>query len=122
MSVWQIQSFWGSPLGLSKGPGFFIHLIYNLFGPDMTPYQGQCLGYLAYLDNILIYSKTEKEQLQMLDKAFKCLLKVALKIKQSKCSFFKEKIHYLGHLLSGTSIVHILANKTWGTYDTETHD
>ena len=36
----------------------------------------------------------------MLDKAFKCLLKAGLKMKLSKCSFFKEQIHYLGHLVS----------------------
>ena len=42
----------------------------------------------------------------MLDKAFKHWLKIKL----SKCSFFKEQIHYLGHLVSGTSILP-LANK-----------
>ena len=41
----------------------------------------------------------------MLDKAFKCLLKASLKIKLSKCSFFKEQIHCLGHLVSITSIL-----------------
>ena len=46
----------------------------------------------------------------MLDNAFKCLLKAGLKIKLSKCSFFKVQIYYLGHLVSGTSIL-LLANK-----------
>ena len=32
------------------------------------------------------------------------LLTAALKIKLSKCSFFKEQMHYSGHLVSGTSI------------------
>ena len=41
----------------------------------------------------------------MLDNAFKHLLKAGLKIKLSKCSIFKEQIHYLGHLVSGTSIL-----------------
>ena len=39
---------------------------------------------MAYLDDILIYSRTEKEHLEMLDNAFKCLLKAGLKIKLSK--------------------------------------
>ena len=60
---------------LFQGPDFFICLIYNLFGLDKTSTQGQGYGYLAYLDNILIYSRSEQEHLQMLDKAFKCLLK-----------------------------------------------
>ena len=40
----------------------------------------------------------------MISKAFECLQKAGLKIKLSKCSFFKHKIHYLGHLVSGTYI------------------
>ena len=39
----------------------------------------------------------------MLNNAFKCLCKASLKIKLN--SFFKEKIHYLGHLVSGASIL-----------------
>ena len=70
--------------------------------------QCQGCGYMAYLDDILIYSKTEKEHLEMLDNALKCLLKAKLKIKLSKCSFFKEQIHYLGHLVTGTSILPLM--------------
>ena len=76
------------PFGLSQGPDFFIWLIYDLFSLDKTSNQGQGSGYLAYLDDILIYSKTEKEHLQMIEKALKGLLKAGLKIKLSKCSFF----------------------------------
>ena len=46
----------------------------------------------------------------MLDKVFKYLLQARLKIKLSKCLFFKEQIHYLGQLVNGTSILP-LANK-----------
>ena len=102
--------FWRPPFGLSQGPDFFIWLIYDLFGLDKTSNQGQGSGYFAYLHVILIYSKTEKEHLQMLDKAFKCLLNARLKIKLSKGSLFKEQIHYLSHLVSGASILP-LANK-----------
>ena len=31
----------------------------------------------------------------MMEKAFECLIKAGLKIKLSKCSFFKEQIHYI---------------------------
>ena len=53
---------------------------------------------MTYLEDILIYSRTEKEHLET-------LLIARLKIKLSKCLFFKEQIHYLGHLVSGTSIL-----------------
>ena len=54
----------------------------------MVSMQGQGCGYMAYLDDILIYSRTEKEHLEMLDNAFKHLLKARFKMKLSKCSFF----------------------------------
>ena len=79
-------------------------------GLDKTFNQGQGFGYLAYLDDILVYSRMEKEHLQMLDEAFKYLLKARLKIKLSKYSFFQEQTHYIGHLVSETSIL-LLANK-----------
>ena len=41
----------------------------------------------------------------MLNKTFTCLIKTILKIILGKCSFFKEKFHYLGNLVSGTSIL-----------------
>ena len=67
---------------LSQGSDFLLHLAYfDLFRLDNASTQGQGSVYLAFLDNILIYSKTEKEHLQMLDKAFKHLLKIEL----SKC-------------------------------------
>ena len=48
------------PFGLSQGPVFFICLIYDLFGLNKTSNKSQGSGYYAYLDDILIYSQTEK--------------------------------------------------------------
>ena len=50
----------------------------------------------------------EEEHLGMISNAFESLHKAGLKIKLSKASFFKEQIHYLGHLDSGTSILPLL--------------
>ena len=41
----------------------------------------------------------EQEHLDMISNAFKHLQKPGIKIKLIKCSFFKEQIHYLGHLV-----------------------
>ena len=75
------------PFGLSQSPDFFIQLIYDLFGLNKTSNQSQSSGCLAYLNDILIYTKTEKEQLEMLNNGFEHLSKAGLKIKLSKCSF-----------------------------------
>ena len=76
------------PFGLSEGPYVIIQLIYDLFGLDKSSSKTQGSDYLAYLDDILIYSKIENEHLEMLNNVFKCLSKAGLEIELSKCSFF----------------------------------
>ena len=77
----------------------------TFYGLNNTSNQSQGSGYLAYLDDILIYNNTKKEHLEKLNNAFECLCKAGLKIKLSKCLFFKEHIHYLDHLVSGASML-----------------
>ena len=55
---------------------------------------------MGYLDDIIIFSKTEEEHLQHLKEIFVRLRKFGLKMKREKCSFFKKHIQYLGHLVS----------------------
>ena len=59
---------------------------------------------IAYLDNIVIFSNDELEHLQHLETVFKRLQDVGLKLKESKCDFFRSQIHYLGHMLSAEGI------------------
>ena len=54
----------------------------------------------AYLDDILVYSTSWKEHLQHFEMVFKCVKEANLKIKLSKCQFFKKYLYYLGHLIS----------------------
>ena len=59
---------------------------------------------IAYLDDIIKYSKTAKEHLDHLHKVFHKLCNVELTMKLSKCHFFTKEIQYLGHALSSTGI------------------
>ena len=54
----------------------------------------------VYLDDILVYSASWKEHLQHLKVGFKCLKEASLKINLTKCQFFKNHVHYIGHLIS----------------------
>ena len=58
----------------------------------------------GYLDDILIYSSGVEAHLEHLRKVFLRLREAKLKLKASKCSFFKKHIQYLGHLVSGDGI------------------
>ena len=55
---------------------------------------------MGYLDDIIVFSKTEEEHLQHLEEIFKRLKHFDLKMKHQKSSFFKKHLQYLGHLVS----------------------
>lgn len=55
---------------------------------------------VVFLDDILIFSKTEEEHIEYLRLVLEKLRGHAIYAKQSKCDFFKNEIHYLGHVIS----------------------
>ena len=58
---------------------------------------------MTYLDDI-IFSKNEEDHLRHIEEVFYQLRQAGLKIKPSKCDFFKSEIYYLGHLISADGI------------------
>ena len=59
---------------------------------------------IAYLDDIIIFSKTPQEHLSHICMVFEKLKSVSFSMKKSKCSFFSKEIQYLGHILSAAGI------------------
>ena len=59
---------------------------------------------IAYLDDIIIFSRTVEEHLDHIKQVFKKLRSTNLSIKLSKCHFFTKEIQYLGHILSTNGI------------------
>ena len=59
---------------------------------------------MTYLDDIIIFSENELQHLEHLETVFSQLREAGLRMKHSKCDFFKSKIHYLGHLISPEGI------------------
>ena len=55
---------------------------------------------IAYLDDIIIFSKTAEEHLYHIKQVLEKLRSVHLSMKLSKCHFFTKQIQYLGHILS----------------------
>jgi hypothetical protein len=54
----------------------------------------------VFLDDILIYSKSEEEHEHHLRLVLQVLKEHQLYAKLSKCSFYQKQIHYLGHIIS----------------------
>ena len=69
-----------------------------------------CLGELhlnwciIYLDDIIINSPTPEEHIIRLRGIFERLRTTGLKLQPSKCTFFKDQITYLGHIVSKQGI------------------
>ena len=59
---------------------------------------------LIYLNDIIVFSKTLKEHLIWLRAIFEKMKEAGLKLKLSKCEFFKKPITYLGHKISENGI------------------
>ena len=57
-----------------------------------------------YLDDVLVFSETPDNHIHHLNEVFKCFKEAGLKIKLSKCQFFKTQLHYLGHKISADSL------------------
>ena len=90
MGKWQFKLM---PFGLSQPPAYFQLLIDKVL-------MGCSSFTMGYLDDIIIFSKSEEEHLQHLEEIFMRLQKFGPQMKREKCSFFKKHIQYLGHLVS----------------------
>ena len=86
------------PFGLTNAPATFQRLMENCLG-DL--HLRSCI---IYLDDIIIYSKTPEEHVHRLSQVFEKLAAAGLKLKPSKCEFFKTEINYLGHVVSQDGI------------------
>ena len=84
------------PSRLAQAPAYFQKLINDVL-------KG-CNFAMGYLDDIIIYSITEKEHLEHLEEIFSRLRAAGLKLELEKCSFFRKHIQYLGHLISAEGI------------------
>lgn len=57
-----------------------------------------------YLDDILVYSRTEEEHLALLQQVFELLRQHKLFAKMKKCTFLRPETEYLGHILDRTGV------------------
>ena len=69
-----------------------------------------CLGnlhlcfYIIYLDDVIVFSKTPEEHVFRLRAVFEKLQQAGLRLKPSKCEFFRQELTSLGHVVSKDGI------------------
>lgn len=81
------------PFGLTGAPAAFMKWMQQLFHHLLDK------SVVVFLDDILIYSKTEEEHKQHLRQVLDILRKNQLYAKLPKCQLFKRSVNFLGHVL-----------------------
>ena len=101
LSQWDLYRIlwgWKKSFGLTNAPATFQQLMETCLGELHLQWCIICL------DDDIIFSKTHKEQITRLRAVFVKLAEAGLKLKPSKCEFFKRWIAYLRHIVSKDGI------------------
>ena len=96
----------------------FLRMLYGLCNTLVTfqRLMQNCLGKLnltyalIYLDDVIVFSRTEEEHLHCLQVVFACFLEHGLKLKLSKCHFLQDEITFLSHEISADGMKPGMAN------------
>ena len=86
------------PMGLCNAPGTFMQLMNETFADMLDK------SVLCFLDDILIYSRTEEEHVQHVRAVLRRLKERKLYGKLSKCEFMQREVEFLGHRIGADGL------------------
>ncbi|WVZ48601.1 hypothetical protein U9M48_000022 [Paspalum notatum var. saurae] len=84
--------------GLTNAPAFFMYLMNSVFMNELDKFV------VVFIDDILVYSKNEKEHEEHLRIVLSRLREHKLYAKFSKCAFWLKEVAFLGHILSAKGV------------------
>nr|GFC71995.1 hypothetical protein [Tanacetum cinerariifolium] len=97
--------------------GFIRPIFMDLMNRVCKPYLDKFV--IVFIDDILIYSKDEKEHEEHLKAILELLKKEELYAKFSKCEFWIPKVQFLGHVIDSQGIhvdpANIKSVKDWAS-------
>ncbi|XP_043226576.1 uncharacterized protein K02A2.6-like [Amphibalanus amphitrite] len=83
---------------------FGLNSAVSLFQREIERVLRDLPGVVAYLDDILISSRTTEEHLKTLDDVLGRLKRAGLKVRPAKCRFLVPSVEYLGHIVDKDGI------------------
>ncbi|KAL4030767.1 hypothetical protein IC575_009019 [Cucumis melo] len=84
--------------GLTNAPAIFLDLMNKVFKDFLDSFV------IVFIDDILIYSKTEAEHEEHFHQVLETLRANRLYAKFSKCEFWLKKVSFLGHVVSSEGV------------------
>jgi hypothetical protein len=84
--------------GLTNAPAYFMYLMNKVFVEYLDKFV------VVFIDDILIFSKTEEEYEKHLRMVLEKLRSNQLYAKFSKCEFWLTKVAFLGHVISARGV------------------
>ena len=84
--------------GVTNAPAYFMYLMNSVFMPELDKFV------VVFINDILIYSKTEEEHAQHLHIVLQHLREHQLYAKFSKCDFWLKEVPFLGHVITPEGI------------------
>ena len=84
--------------GLTNAPAYFMYLMNSVFMPELDKFV------VVFIDDILIYSKSEEDHAEHLRIVLQRLREHKLFAKFSKCEFWLNSVPFLGHVVSAGGI------------------
>ena len=82
------------PFGLTNAPAAFMDLMHRIFRPYLDQFV------VVFVDDILIYSRSEAEHRKHLRITLQLLRNHQLYAKFSKCDFWRDEVKFMGHVVS----------------------
>nr|GFB98840.1 putative reverse transcriptase domain-containing protein [Tanacetum cinerariifolium] len=86
------------PFGLTNAPAGFMDLMNRIFYEYLDKFV------IVFIDDILVYSKSEEEHEQHLRIVLEIFRQKKLYAKFSKCEFWLQQVGFLGHIVSADGI------------------
>ena len=85
-------------MGLTNAPSIFSHVMNGVFKGLIGK------SVLIYLDDILVFSKTEEEHVKHVREVLEILRQQKLYAKLAKCDFGKSELTFLGHVVGAEGV------------------